>query len=157
MEVQLIETWSIHDRINRYLLAAVSPAGLEATAAGKGRTVGEQFAHLHNVRLLWLGSAAPELLTGLEKIEKAARPDRALLERSLAASSAAIVELLRRGFASGTSGGRIKGFKPHAAAFLGYLIAHESHHRGQIVLILKLAGHPVDKKTAYGLWEWGVR
>ena len=55
------------------------------------------------------------------------------------------------------SGGRIKGFKPHAVAFLGYLISHESHHRGQIVLTLKQAGHPIDKKTAFGLWEWGVR
>ena len=55
------------------------------------------------------------------------------------------------------SGGRIKGFKPHAAAFLGYLVSHESHHRGQIALTLKQAGHPLDKKTAYGLWEWGVR
>jgi hypothetical protein len=27
----------------------------------------------------------------------------------------------------------------------------------QIVLTLKQAGHPVDKKTAFGLWEWGVR
>jgi uncharacterized damage-inducible protein DinB len=53
--------------------------------------------------------------------------------------------------------GKIKGFKPHAAAFLGYLISHESHHRGQIALSLKQAGKPLDKKIAYGLWEWGVR
>jgi hypothetical protein len=37
MEEQLIETWSIHDRINRYLLAAVQPDALGAVAAGKGR------------------------------------------------------------------------------------------------------------------------
>ncbi len=54
-------------------------------------------------------------------------------------------------------GGKIKGFKPHAVAFQGYLIAHESHQRGQIGWTLKATGQPLDKKTAYGLWEWGVR
>ncbi|HTD42435.1 MAG TPA: DinB family protein, partial [Mucilaginibacter sp.] len=53
--------------------------------------------------------------------------------------------------------GKVKGFKPHAAGFLGYLISHESHHRGQIMLALKQSGHPVDQKTQYGLWEWGTR
>jgi hypothetical protein len=42
MEEQLIETWSIQDRINRYLLAAVQPDALSVAAGGKGRTVGEQ-------------------------------------------------------------------------------------------------------------------
>ena len=55
------------------------------------------------------------------------------------------------------SDGRVKGFKPHAAGFLGYLIAHESHHRGQIILTLKQNGHAIDKKVQYGIWEWGVR
>jgi integrase/recombinase XerD len=45
----------------------------------------------------------------------------------------------------------------HVGAFLGYLISHESHHRGQIALILKQAGMPLDRKVAYGVWEWGVR
>jgi hypothetical protein len=55
------------------------------------------------------------------------------------------------------AGGKVKGFKPHAAAFLGYLISHESHHRGQIALSLKQAGKPLDKKIGFGMWEWGVR
>lgn len=154
MEEQLIETWNIHDRIHRYLLNAVQPEALGAVSASKGRNVGEQFAHVHNVRLMWLSAAAPDLVAGVEKIGKGAAIDKALLEASLQASARAIEAMLRRSL---ESGGRMKGFKPHAVAFLGYLISHESHHRGQIVLTLKQAGHPVDKATAYGLWEWGVR
>jgi len=69
-------------------------------------------------------------------------------------SGQAIASLLQKALAAG---GKVKGFKPHAVAFLGYLISHESHHRGQIGWTLKNTGHPLDQKTAYGLWEWGVR
>ena len=58
---------------------------------------------------------------------------------------------------SKAAGGKIKGFKPHLVTFLGYLISQESYHRGEIGIILKQAGHPLDDKISYGLWEWGVR
>ncbi len=151
---QVLDTWRIHDRINRYLLAAVPAEALGAVSASKGRTVGEQFAHVHNVRLMWLKQAAPELLAGLEKIEKDGAGDADALRAALEGSGRAVEELLRRGL---EAGGRIKGFKPHTAAFLGYLVSHESHHRGQIALTLKHAGHPLERKVAYGIWEWGSR
>jgi uncharacterized damage-inducible protein DinB len=151
---QLLETWQIHDRINLYLLDAVDPHSLDSHSASKGRSVGEQFAHLHNVRLMWLKSAAPELLKGLTKIENEQAKDKKLLAKSLTESGKAIGVLLAQSL---EAGGKVRGFKPHAAAFLGYLISHESHHRGQIALTLKQAGTPLDKKTGYGMWEWGVR
>ena len=151
---QLLETWRIHDRINLYLLDAVEPASLNSHSASKGRSVGEQFAHIHNVRLMWLKSAAPDLLNGLSKIENEQPNDKKILAKSLADSGKAIGTLLAQSL---EAGGKVKGFKPHAAAFLGYLISHESHHRGQIALSLKQAGKPLDKKISYGIWEWGVR
>jgi uncharacterized damage-inducible protein DinB len=151
---QVLETWHIHARINLYLLDSIAPPALLTYSASKGRSVGEQFAHIHNVRLMWLKAAAPELLKGLAKIENPQAKDKQLLQKSLAASAQAIATLLGQSLATG---GKIKGFKPHAIAFLGYLISHESHHRGQIMLALKQAGHPVDKKIQYGIWEWGVR
>jgi uncharacterized damage-inducible protein DinB len=151
---QLLETWQIHNRINLYLLDAIDASSLGSHSASKGRSVGEQFAHVHNVRLMWLKSAAPELLKGLTKIENEQANDKKLLAKSLAESAQAIGALLAQSL---EAGGKVRGFKPHAAAFLGYLVSHESHHRGQIALSLKQAGKPLDKKIAYGLWEWGVR
>jgi len=151
---QLLDTWNIHDRINLYLLDAISPEVLTAISASKGRSVGEQFMHIHNVRLMWLKPAAPEFLEGLEKIEKEQAADKESLQRSLAASGRSIEMLLRKGI---DNGGKIKGFKPHVTAFLGYMISHESYHRAEIGIILTQSGHPLDKKIAYGMWEWGVR
>lgn len=149
---QVLSTWQIHHRINIYLLDAVPEEALAATASSKGRTVGEQFAHLHNVRLMWLKASAPGLMQGLEKIEKE-NISRQLLTDMLNASSAAIEILLKNGFEAG----KIKGIKPYPMTFLGYMISHESHHRGQIMLSLKQSGYPVDKKVAFGIWEWGTR
>jgi uncharacterized damage-inducible protein DinB len=154
MEDQLIETWAIHDRINRYMLDAIPDDALGAALPTKSRTVYDLFAHIHNVRLMWLKAAAPDLLKGLSKLETKTVGDKRELCQALEASGRAIEALLRQAMAAG---GKVKGFKPHAVAFLGYLISHESHHRGQAGWALKSSGHPLDQKTAFGLWEWGVR
>lgn len=149
---ELIETWEISNRINLYLLDTIAEEHLTCVASTKGRSVGEQWAHLHNVRLLWLKEGLPDLFEKLQKVEKE-HITKAILVENLTQSSQAIGELIKKG----VEVGKIKGFKPHPTAFMGYLIAHEAHHRSQIVLILKQNGHPVDKKTSFGLWEWGVR
>jgi uncharacterized damage-inducible protein DinB len=150
---ELIETWEINNRINLYLLNAIDEKYLPDISASKGRTVGEQFAHIHNVRLMWLQAAIPDLLKGQAKIEKETKLTKGLLSGELEKSSEAISKLLANGFETG----RIKGFKPHPSAFFGYLVSHESHHRGQIILSLKQSGHRIDQKIQYGIWEWGSR
>ena len=57
VEEQLIETWAIHNRINLYLLDAIPDDALGSSLPTKSRTVHDLFAHMHNVRLLWLKSA----------------------------------------------------------------------------------------------------
>jgi len=153
MDEPLVETWAIHNRINLYLLDAVPEEAL-ASALGKNRSVSALLAHIHNVRLMWLKAAAPAELKGLEKLETKGVETKARLRGALEASGRAVENLLRQAVAAG---GKVKGFKPHATAFLGYLISHESHHRGQIGWTLKQSGTPLGPKIAFGLWEWGVR
>lgn len=150
----LIETWNIHNRINLYMLDSIKPDALAGVSLSKGRTVGQEFAHMHNVRLDWLKPSAPELIEPLTKIEKENADDKARLKKGLKESGEAIAALLATSIARG---GRIKGFKPHVTAFVGYMISHESYHRGEIGIILAQSGNALDKKTSYGMWEWGVR
>ncbi len=148
---QLVDTWRIHQRVHLYLLESLTPEGL-ATPLAKGKSVGSQFAHIHNVRLMWLKASAPDLLDGLDKLEGAADPSS--LAAGLNASAESISTLISR---TVESGGRVKNFKPHVAGFVGYLVSHESHHRGQIEIALRQAGVPISDKVSFGLWEWGVR
>ncbi|MBS1733186.1 MAG: hypothetical protein JST02_07800 [Bacteroidetes bacterium] len=150
---ELIETFEIHNRINLYLLKEIDETWLNDAVASKGRNIGEQFAHMHNVRLMWFKAAAPDLLEGLNKIEKEKPITKKLLHQELNASAAAMKILLTRAFTEN----KVKGFKPHPSAFLGYLISHESHHRGQIMLCLKENKHLTNKSLGFGLWEWGTK
>lgn len=149
---QLLDTWRISVRVGLYALDGADQEGLSA-ADLRGRTPGQQFAHLHRVRRMWLEHTAPDLHAAVADVDEAGTGDREALHRALVASGAAIEELLRRGLESG----RIKGFKPHPTAFAGYLVAHEAYHLGDIGVRLSQAGHPLSKKVSYGLWEWGVR
>ena len=151
---QIIETWNINNRINLYVLDAIPDEQLISTMVSKGRSAGEQFAHIHNVRLMWIKAAMPDQLAGQTKLEKEQSTDKPALKSALVRSGEAIASVLENAV---ENGGRVKGFKPHLTGFLGYMLAHDAHHRSQIIIALKQSGHPLDKKVLYGVWEWGSR
>ena len=62
-----------------------------------------------------------------------------------------IGQVLTTGIANG---GTVKGFKRGVVPFLGYFIHHEAHHRGNILLTLKLCGFKLPTELQYGIWEW---
>jgi len=108
-------------------------------------------AHIHNVRLMWLkATGAAELPPKLEP-ETVGREQAV---QALGASWHALADTLR---AALSGDGRIKGFKPDVASFFAYLVAHDAHHRGQITMLARQAGHPVPQSVMFGLWEWGTR
>ena len=154
MSRELVETWRINSRINLYLLEAIAEENLSDALSSEGRNVGEQFAHINNVRLMWLKEALPSVLEKTVKVEKEMADDKKLLRDCLTKSGEAVAALVEN---ASNNGGRVKGFKPHVTAFVVYLGSHEAHHRSQIILALKQSGHPVDKKTLFGIWEFGVR
>ena len=149
---ELLEAWRTNNRINLYLIDHISDDGMRCTLSKRGgRDVARQFAHMHNVRVWHLEKRARDLANGLTTFETKVTPDKVQLTDALAASGAAIETFL-----SGVLAGQPKrrGFKKGIFTTLGYLIAHESHHRGSILLTLKECGHKLDQKTQYAIWAW---
>ena len=41
--------------------------------------------------------------------------------------------------------------------FMVYLVAHEAHHRAQIVLVARELGYRLPQDVTSGLWQWKSR
>ena len=149
----LLNAFAINDRINRFMLESLPTEAWRAEPPeGKGRTVAAIAAHMHNVRVMWLKAAAKEskIPEQLDRAKVTVKQAVAALEESREALSAVLKAAVE-------SDGRIKGFKPDAVAFFGYLVAHDAHHRGQIAQLARQVGHPLPQKAMFGMWEWGSR
>jgi uncharacterized damage-inducible protein DinB len=152
LPVALLNAFNTNNRINQYLIDNLSPAAWKAKPAdGKGRNIAAIVAHMHNVRVMWLKAGKAESIPA--QLDRATvTPSQAM--RSLEASREALSVVMSRAL---ESDGRIKGFRPDVAGFLGYLIAHDAHHRGQIAMLARQTGHPLPQKAIFGMWEWGSR
>src|SRR5258705_6015602 len=107
----LADTFLLNNRVNLQLLDQLSPEQLAWTANPRARTIADQFAHLHNVRVMWLEVSAPTAAKALPKLGKGATAKEEL-RRSLEASVDAIAALIGEAERSG----RLKGYKRGAAA-----------------------------------------
>jgi uncharacterized damage-inducible protein DinB len=147
----LVETWHLNNRVNLRLLDALTDEQLAAAIFPRGKSVISYFVHIHMARFYWLERRAPALARNLKKIPGEKAP-RAVVRQALIDSGAAMGEM----FAEAARTGTLKGVKRGPVAFLGYALAHEGHHRGQILLHLKVAKLPVDRATGYSLWYWNA-
>jgi uncharacterized damage-inducible protein DinB len=153
LRAAVLHAWATSDAITRYLVEQLDESVWSAPPpGGKGRTIAAIAAHLHNVRVMWLKAA------------DAAHPPPAQLDRHTVTRAQALDALreshdaLRRVLGASLAGdGRVKGFKPDVVGFLGYLVAHEAHHRGQMTMLARQLGHPISQGAMFGMWEWGSR
>jgi len=152
LPVALLNAFNTNNRINHYLIDNLPPAAWKARPAGeRGRTIAAIVAHMHNVRVMWLKAAKAEEIP--EQLDRTTvTPTGAM--RALESSRHALSVIISRAV---DSNGRIRSFRPDVVGFVGYLIAHDAHHRGQIAMLARQLGHPLPQKTMFGMWQWGTR
>jgi uncharacterized damage-inducible protein DinB len=151
MEEQLAETWRLNQQKNIVVIDNTTDNGMQQSLSNRGRTVYQQWVHIHNVRVQWLDTCSKGMTNKYAAIDKTEPCDRKLLIKNLEESARAIEELLLRAW---SDNGKLKSFKKGVLPFLGYLIAHESHHRGNILLTLKQTGEKIPDSVKWALWEW---
>ena len=152
----VVETFLVNERMNQFLLEHLDPSAWTAppplVKEGAGRTIAAIVAHVHNVRHMWLVVSAK----GSKVPDKVDRKSLSIAEakRALGASAKAMQGLFERSI---EAGGKVKDFKPDVVGFLGYVVSHEAHHRGQIAMLARQLGHALPKEANFGMWEWGKR
>ena len=143
----LIDAWELNHKVTLYLLENIEPDWMNIKLNDKGRTIGEQFVHINNIRSYWIGKVGKKEDL---KIDKKYAKNKSKLASSLKLTGKKMNETLTSIF----DAEKIKSYKPHPMAFYAQMIAHESHHRGQIMMTISRNSLPIPKTVNFGLWNW---
>jgi hypothetical protein len=144
--------WKIANLADIALLKMLAPALWDQKMPGyRRKTVRMVGAHLHNSRcghVKQLGRkwklSAPPFVDNQEISVKN-------LVVALQASHLAVAKLLETGIGHGDS---LPGFPLGAVQFGYYLISHEAHHRGQLLMAARQLGYPLPADMSGKLWQW---
>jgi uncharacterized damage-inducible protein DinB len=156
----LINAWRTNHLVTIYLVKNLPTELWSMDVPGSPRrTVRAIAAHIHNARCMWIkmigtrhGVTVPRTVDG-----RSVRP--AELLRALERSSRGMIQLIELGV---TRGGAIppaawQNFPTDLMHFLTYFVAHEAHHRGQLVMLARQLGHRLPAEVTAGLWQWKKR
>jgi uncharacterized damage-inducible protein DinB len=153
-----VRIFAANERMNQMIIEHLDSAAWNAKPPGKARSIAAIFTHLHNVRTKWVRLTAPHLRVPRQLQRTHCTPKQA--RAGLAESAASCEKMLAE--ALGGGGGRIKKFVrdgwarpwPVGPEMLCYMISHEAHHRGQVMMLAHQLGLPLPQKVMYGVWNW---
>lgn len=145
----LLESFKRNARVNQFLLGQLTPEDLALSDGRGGWTLGHHLEHLANFRLGWLSAMSPAHAEGLSQLNSGdeQRDLQGLGQALIAGDEAALTAVkahLESGepFADPWNEGT---YASNPAHFLQHTIVHDSHHRGQIMALLRLNGHSKEQ------------
>jgi uncharacterized damage-inducible protein DinB len=163
LAAMLLTAWRTNSRVTAYLVEHVPAALWDAPIPGAPRRTVRMIAgHLHNARCMWLKTLGKEHGIAIPSSVDRRNVTRRELLAALKRSSRGIEALLELGIAAGGHVPPSKAYVwrnlpldvPHV---LTYFVAHEGHHRGQIVMLARQLGHRLPGEVTAGLWQWTTR
>ena len=157
----LLSTWRTNSRVTEFFFENL-PGELwnKQIPGAPRRTIRMIAGHIHNARCMWIKMIGKQYAIKIPKSVDRRHVSRRALLQALKRSSQGIVELLNAGL---DHRGVLNMSVPwanipsDAVHFMAYLVAHEAHHRGQIVLAARELGHRLPPDITAGLWQWKKR
>lgn len=159
----ILDAWKTNNRVTVFLVENLPAELWEARVPGAPRRTVRMIAgHLHNARCMWIKTLGKEHGIAVPRNVDRCKVKPAALVTALERSSKGISSLLRFGIDQGgsipaTSAYAWRNLPLDVGHVLGYFIAHEGHHRGQIVMLARQLGHRLPAEVTGGLWHWTKR
>jgi len=159
----LFAAWRTNNRVTIYLVERLPAELWRASLPGAPRrTVGMMAAHLHNSRSRWIRTLGSEFGVAVPAQVESRRVTRRQLVPALRRSGEGILALLRIGCEHGgtippTTLYTWRNLPLDVGHVLTYFVAHEGHHRGQIVMAARALGARLPDEVTQGLWAWNRR
>ncbi len=160
LRATLLAAWKTNNRVTVHLIQRLPAALWDIAVPGvPQRTIRMIAAHLHNARCRWVKTLGREHgITAPARVDHR-RVARRQLVAALKQSSNGIEALLKLGLASGGQIPPSRGYvwrnlSLDVGHVLTYFVAHEAHHRGQIIVVARQTGHRLPRATTDGLWQW---
>jgi uncharacterized damage-inducible protein DinB len=157
----LVAAWQTSNRVTEFLFENL-PSELwnEKIPGAPRKTVRMIAGHIHNARCMWIKMIGKRYGIAPPKSVDRRSVNRRTLLSALRRSNSAIIELINVGLnENGTLGVDVPWMNMPADVthFICYLIAHEAHHRGQIVLVARALRHRLPAELTNGIWQWKKR
>jgi uncharacterized damage-inducible protein DinB len=156
----LLAAWRTNNRVTVFLVENLPPELWGATVPGAPRRTVRMIAgHIHNARCMWIKTLGKEHGIAVPQAVNRYKVGPEELITALGDSSRGISDLLTLG---SDRGGTI----PDSSSYiwrnlpldvghvLTYFVAHEGHHRGQIVMLARQLGYRLPVEVTSGLWQW---
>lgn len=163
LESSVLGAWRTNCRVTSFLVEHLpAPLWNEAIPGAPLRTVRTLVAHLHNARARWIRTLGLPHGVRVPALVDLRRVTRRELVAALARSGKGIEALLMVGLRSEN---RVpptpvyvwRNLPLDVGHVLTYFVAHEAHHRGQVVMIARQLGQRLPDSVTNGLWQFTTR